>query len=212
MNKSDKTPRSVVAAVKEDAQFKAVEMRAHDGMVEILWAKAMPSDGRTWSDFAIECGCADGPDARRKGSRRDAAAVIGLDSTAVAFYRISAPAVSEEETAAIVRMQAESLLPLPPEQIEVAWRTSPSTNGQVDVTIAAARCDHLERFADGIRDFRPQSVLLSCEGTAQAWQSLFSEREEQAAVMSIGDQHTQICLVQAGRVVHAAVVDVGMSD
>ncbi len=212
MNKSPKTPRSVIAAVKDDTQFKAVELRAQDGEVEILWAKAVPSDDHTWSDFAVECGLAEHVETKGRSLRKDAMSVVGLDSTAVAFYRVTAPAVSEEETAAIVRMQVESLLPLPPEQIEVAWRTSPSTDGKMDVTMAAARCDHLERFVDSTRDFRPEHILLSCEGVTRAWQSLFTEQDRQAAVLSIGERHTQICLVQAGRVVHAAVLDVGMSD
>jgi hypothetical protein len=211
MNKSHKTPRSVIAAVKEDTQFKAVELRAHGDDVEILWAKAVPSEGCTWSDFAVECGLAQPVGAKGKPPRKDVVSVVGLDSTAVAFYRITAPAVSEEETASIVRMQVESLLPLPPEQIEVAWRTIPSTNGKMDITMAAARCDHLERFIDNTRDFRPQNILLSCEGMARAWQSLFTEQERQAAVLSIGERHTQVCLVQAGRVVHAAVLDIGLS-
>ncbi len=212
MNKSPKTARSVIAAVKEDTQFKAVELRAHGDEVEILWVKAVPSDGCTWSDFAVECGLAQAVGTKGKTVRKDVVSVVGLDSTAVAFYRISTPAVGEEETASIVRMQVESLLPLPPEQIEVAWRTIPSTDGKMDVTMAAARCDHLERFIDSTRDFRPQNILLSCEGMARAWQSLFMEQERQGAVLSIGERHTQVCLVQAGRVVHAGVLDVGMSD
>jgi len=212
MNKSPKTARSVIAAVKDDTQFKAVELRADNGDVEIVWAKTVPSDKGTWSDFAVECGLATKDEAQARSLRKDVTAVIGLDSTAVAFYRISTPAVGEEETAAIVRMQVESLLPLPPDQIEVAWRTLPSTNGKMDVTMAAARCDHLERFLDGVRDFRPQQILLSCEGMTQAWQSLFGEQQRQAAVVSIGERHTQICLVQSGRVVHAAVLDMGMRE
>jgi hypothetical protein len=209
MNKNAKTQCSVIAAVKDDAHFRAVEVRSQDGVTEIVWAKALPSEGRTWSDFAAHCGFGDDL-GRRRTPPQDAMAVIGLDSTAVAFYRITAPAVDKEETAAIVRMQAESLLPLPPDQIEVAWRTLPSTDGKVDVTIAAARSDHLERFADSVRDFRPRHILLSCEGTARAWQHLFDGRERQAVIVSLGGRSTQVCMVQAGRVVHAAVVDMGM--
>ena len=212
MSKSPKTARSVIAAVKDDTQFKAVELRADNGDVEIVWTKAVPCEQRTWSDFAVECGLATKDAAQARSLRKDVTAVVGLDSTAVAFYRISTPAVGEDEMAAIVRMQVESLLPLPPELIEVAWRTLPSTNGKMDVTMAAARCDHLERFLDGVRDFRPRHILLSCEGTTQAWQSLFGEQERQAAVVSIGERHTQICLVQSGRVVHAAVLDMGMNE
>jgi Tfp pilus assembly protein PilN len=212
MSKSPRTSRLVVAAVKDDAQFKAVEVRSQDGVTEIVWAKALSSEGRTWSDFAAHCGFSDEFGSRRRTAMADVTVVIGMDSTAVAFYRITAPAVSKEETAAIVRMQAESLLPLPPEQIEVAWRTLAATNGKVDVTIAAARSDHLERFADSVRDFQPHRILLSCEGVVQAWQRLFAGREPEAVVVSLGQRATQVCLVQAGQLVHAAVLDAGMNE
>lgn len=212
MNKSPKTPGSIIAAVRDDTQFKAVELRARDGELEIVWARTASGEDSTWSDFAVECGLATKDEAQARSVRKDVAAVVGLDSTAVAFYRINTPAVSEDETAAIVRMQVESLLPLPPEQIELAWRTRPAADGKMDVTMAAARCDHLERFLDGVRDFRPRHILLSAEGMVQAWQRLFGEDEEQAAVVSVGERHTQICLVQSGRVVHAAVLDIGTRD
>jgi len=85
MNKSPKTARSVIAAVKEDTQFKAVELRAHGDEVEILWVKAVPSDGCTWSDFAVECGLAQAVGTKGKTVRTDVVSVVGLDSTAVAF-------------------------------------------------------------------------------------------------------------------------------
>jgi hypothetical protein len=212
MSKSPKTPRSVIAAVKDEGQFKAVHLRMQDDVMEVLWAKSVSGEDRTWSEFAVECGLGAESDRHRRTTHENVAAVVGLDSTAVAFYRMTAPAVSDEEIAAIVRMQAESLLPLPPEQIEVAWRATPSVNGTVDVTIAAARNDHLDRFIDYTRDFRPQRIMVSCEGTAQAWRSLFTEQERQAVVVSIGRRHTQVCLVQAGQIVHAAVIDVGETD
>ena len=129
----------------------------------------------------------------------------------MAFYRISTPAVDEHETEAIVKMQAESLLPLPADQIEVAWRTSPSNNGNMDITIAAVRKEHLLKFAGSVRDFRPRSIFLSCEGTAKAWHSLFSDRERQALLVSLGAENTQVCLVLNGLVTRAGVLDMGMA-
>ena len=211
MNKSPKTPRSVIAGVKEDTQFKAVEVRALDGVVELVWAKSVSGD-RGWSALAAECGLASTADGRSKTLRREVTPVVGLDSTAVAFYRINVPAVGEEETASIVRMQAESLLPLSPDQIEVAWRTMPSTDGQVEVTIAAARKDQLRKFMENTRDFRPRNILLSCEGMALAWRELFTGQEPQATIIGIGERDTQICLVQMHHVVHAAVLGIGMHD
>jgi hypothetical protein len=211
MSKGEKTSHAVIAAAKEDARFKAVEVRRLDGQIEIAWSKSVPAENQTWNTFALECGVTSSTDGRDKASRRHAPAVVGLDSTGVAFYRVSAPAVDDHETAAIVRMQAESLLPLPPDQIEVAWRTSPSNNGNMDITIAAVRKEHLRKFADSVRDFKPRSILLSCEGTAKAWQSFFAEREPQALLVSIGAENTQVCLVQNGLVTRADVLDMGMN-
>ncbi|MHC4521176.1 MAG: hypothetical protein ACYTAS_21485, partial [Planctomycetota bacterium] len=80
------------------------------------------------------------------------------------------------------------------------------------VTIAAARSDYLERFVDDTRAFRPQTILPACEGTARTWHELFSERERQALIVSIGPRNTQVCLVVNGSVANAAVLDVGMDN
>ncbi|MBN1361279.1 MAG: hypothetical protein JW993_11835 [Sedimentisphaerales bacterium] len=205
MSKGTKTPQVVVAATRDDTAFKAVALRRSDGSAELLWSKRMPADGGTWNEFAAQCGLA----SAASGSR---ATVVGLDSTAVVFYKISTPHVGKEETAAIVRMQAESLLPLPQDQIEVAWRTAPSTNGTVDVTIAAARRDYLHRFAQDIRAFDPRNILPACEGTVRAWQELFTEGRQHAVVLSIGASSSQISLVGNGLVINAAVLDTGMND
>jgi len=224
MSKGERMPHVVVAAAKDDARFKAVEVRKQDNTIEVLWTKSLPAD-QTWTAFAATCGLTAGRDGRDKVQRRHTASVVGLDSTGVAFYRVTAPAVEQQEMASIVRNQAESLLPLPPDQIEVAWRTTPSTNGNVDITIAAARREYLQKFAGSVHDFRPGSILLSCEGTARAWQSLFSERqrpgasngknrigESRALLISICAENTQVCLVQDGLVMQAAVLSTGMAD
>jgi len=224
MSKGEKTPHVVIAAAKDDARFKAVEVRKQDNAIEVLWTKSLPADGQTWTAFAAVCGIPAGRDGHDKTPRRHPASVVGLDSTAVAFYRVTAPAVEPQEMASIVRMQAESLLPLPSDQIEVAWRTTPSTNGNVEITIAAARREFLQKFAGGVRDFRPGNIVLSCEGTARAWQSLFSEGQRQssngtdrageprALLVSIGAENTQVCMVRDGLVTQAAVLGMGMAD
>jgi hypothetical protein len=212
MGKGDKMPHVVIAATKEEARFQAVEVRKHDNTFEVLWTRSLPAAEGTWTGFAAACGVATGRDGHDRLSRRHAAAVVGLDSTGVAFYRVTAPAVESQEMASIVRMQAESLLPLPPDQIEVAWRATPATNGNVDITIAAARREYLHKFAGSVHDFRPGRIWLSCEGMAHAWQRLFSERQPRAVLLSFGAQHTQLCLVQDGLVMQAAVLGAGMAD
>jgi len=225
MSKGEKTPHVVVAAAKDDGRFKAVEVRKHEDTLEVLWTKSLPAGDQTWTAFAAACGVTGGPDGHDKALKRHASSVVGLDSTGVAFYRVTAPAVESQEMASIVRMQAESLLPLPPDQIEVAWRTTPATNGNVEITIAAARRDYLHKFAGSVRDFRPGHILLSCEGIVKAWQSLFADGprpgtgngiaragETRTLLVSIGAENTQICLIQNGAVTQAAVLGTGTAD
>lgn len=210
MSKSAKTPNSAIAVVRDDTGFRAVALHKQNDSVEIQWARHRATEGTTWDAFAVECGLA--AEVGRRGGGPHPAVAAGLDPSAVAFYRINAPNVGREETDAIVRMQAESLLPLPTSQIEVAWRTMPSSNGNVDVTIAATRRDYLRRFAADARPFRPQTILPACEGTARTWHDLFSERERQAVIISIGVRNTQVCVAMNGYVANAAVLDVGMDD
>lgn len=211
MSKGEKIPHSVIAVAREDARFKAIEVRRLDHHVEVLWTRSLPVENQTWSGFAAECGLASDADRRDRASKKHAPTVVGLDLNGVAFYRINTPTVEEHETAAIVRMQAESLLPLPADQIEVAWRTSPSHNGTMDISIAAARKEHLHKFATSVRDFRPRHVFLSCEGMARSWHGLFAARQQEAFVVSIGVENTQVCLIQNGLVMRAGVLDMGMA-
>ncbi|MBM4026646.1 MAG: hypothetical protein FJ280_14775 [Planctomycetes bacterium] len=211
-NKGEKTPHVVIAAAKDEACFEAVQVRRQDRTIEVLWAKSLPAGEGSWTALAGVCGLTSGREGHDKAPRRHAAAVVGLDSTAVAFYRVTAPAVEPQEMASIVRMQAEALLPLPPDQIEVAWRATPATNGNVEITIAAARREYLHKFSGSAHDFRPDAILLSCEGMAKAWHRLFSAREPRALLVSIGRENTQVCLVQDGLVTQAALLAMGRSD
>ncbi len=204
MSRSGKIPHVVLAAVRDDGRFKAVQLRKRSDGVEIAWAKDMTAEEGSWSAFADRCGL--------NNDGGTGASVVGVDSTAVAFYTINAPKVGPDEMAAIVQMQAESLLPLPSSQIEVAWRAMPSTNGTVDVTLAAVRRDYLRRFSNDVKVFAPGTILPASEGLARSWYELFSEREHQALVVSINALNTQICLVIDGQVANAAVLDTGMEE
>lgn len=212
MTKGERMPHAVIAAAKDEAQFKAVEVRKQDNVVEVLWTRSLPADSQTWTAFATACGITGGRDGHDKALRKHPASVVGLDSTGVAFYRVTAPVVEQQEMASIVRMQVESLLPLPPDQIEVAWRTTPSTSGNVDITIAAARREYLHKFASSVHGFHPGHIVLSCEGTARAWYSLFSDRQREAVVVSLGTENAQVFLVQNGQVAQAAVLGTGTAQ
>lgn len=210
---------SAVAIAQEDGKLKAVEIRRREGGFEILWAKSSETGDRELGLFAAECGLvrrSSGglPAHDTGGADGDKTVVVGYNSAGVAFYRICVPAIKEKEIAAIVRMQAETLLPLPPEQVELAWRAGGVRDNEVTITIAAARRERLQEFVENVRGLEPGKILLDCEGVVAAWRTLFGGNEsgKGGVVVSMSARSTQVCLAEDGRLSNAAVLDMGVDD
>ena len=203
--------QSAIAIAQEENKFKAVELRKWDADFEVVWTKSSKASDGDWSGFAAECGL---PPVTAKHVRfsHDRVGVVGFDSTAVAFYRIDAPAVGEDEIESIVKMQAEAMLPLPAEQMEIAWRQGPARNGKVPITIAAARKKLLQALVDSVRSFEPARILLDCEAIVTAWRTVFSESKQDALVVSLTARSTQLCLVEGGHLSNSVVLDIGLED
>lgn len=202
-------PLSVVALTKEDDKLKGVELRSQNGFVEILWTRG--EAGADWGRFAAECGLSS-EQSEPAEAETNQKVIVGYTSAGTIFHRTTVPAVGEKEIASIVKLQAESRLPLPAEQIELAWRTDSMPDGNVGITMAVARKVQLQSFAESMRRIRPAKILLDCEGIVQAWRTLFSGSEKKAVVLSLGAFNTQVCLVEHGRLSNAVVLDVGMED
>ena len=150
---------SVIAIAQEEGNLKAIELRQQDGTTNLLWTKSSENGQLNFRAFAAKCGLSFKP-MEHRSPESSRAVVVGFNSAGVAFYRISVPAVGEEETASIVKLQAETRLPLPPEQMEMAWRADQMRNGQVGFTVAAARKKPLEDFVENVRNFEPTKILL----------------------------------------------------
>jgi hypothetical protein len=203
--------KSVVAIAKTDDKIRTVEIRKQNGTFQILRTKSTSDVETNWQSFAAECGL---PVERIEGTDLDSSrtVVVGFDSTGMAFYRISVPAVEEKEIAAIVKLQAETRLPLPAEKMELTWRTNQTQNGQVNVTIAAARREQLQKFVENVRNIEPAKILLNCEGIVKAWKTVFSGDEKNAIIASVGAHNTHVCLVENGRLSNVVVVDIGIDE
>jgi len=201
----------VVAITQEESTLKAIELREQKGSFNVLWTKSGENTDTDWRVFAAECGLSVEPTAHT-GADSNRAVVVGFNSAGVAFYRITVPAVGEEETASIVKLQVETRLPLPVEQMELAWRADQMQNGQVGITVAAARKKHLQRFVEDVQSFEPTKILLDCEGVVKAWKAFFSGNNKYAVVVSMAERNTQVCLAEDGRLSNAMVLDIGMED
>ncbi len=214
MNDSDTSigsRQSVVAIVTEDGILKGVELRKRDGATEIVWAKSTDSSDADWQSFAAECGLPV-KSAADQGTDGERTVVVGFDSAGTVFHRASVPPAEDQEIESIVKLQAETRLPLPSDQTELAWRADPAQNGQKGVTMVVARKELLQDFVRDVRPLDPARILLDCEGIIKAWRTVFSEYEEDAVIVSMGAQSTQVCLAREGRLSNAVILDLGSEN
>jgi len=205
------TRLSAIAIAQDESQLKAVELGKQGGAFEVLWTKSSEVGRTDRCLFAAECGVDVKPQGQTKTDDAKIV-VVGFDSAGVAFYRIGVPAAKEEEIAAMVRLQAEARLPLPAEQMELAWRAGKGQDGQMAVTVAAARREYLQGFVDNVRSFGPAKILLDSEGIVKVWRAFFSGSEKNAVVVSIGSRNTQVCLAENGKLINAVSLDTGIKD
>ena len=203
---------SVVAIAQDDSRLKAVELRWQAAEFEVLWAKTGNEKQTDWLAFAAECGLSKGPIEPTQEGDGHKKVIAGFSSAGVVFNRIDVPAAAQAQTESIIRMQAESRLPLPASQMELAWRVGPATNGQMPVTMAAARTDLLRAFVQNVRGVAPARILLDCEGIVKAWETFFKGDDRLAVIVSAASHNSQVCLVQDGRLSNAVVLDLGADD
>lgn len=211
-NKTDMDiPQSVIAIVKEDDKLKGVELRKKNGAYEILRTVSSDPTDTDWKRFSVECGLSPGKSGQEE-TEDVKKVIVGYSSAGTIFNYTAVPAVGEKEIASIVELQAESRLPLSAEQIELAWRADTLQDGQIGITMAVARKEQLQSFAESVRSIRPEKILLDCEGIAHVWRAVFSGAEKKAVVLSVGTWTTQVCLIQNGRLSNAVVLDMGLKD
>jgi hypothetical protein len=201
----------VVAIAQVDKELKAVRVMRRGGIAELLWVSSVDAGKTDLRTFAVKSGLSL-MSAAGTLVGEEKASVVGFDSGGVVFYSLTVPAVKEGEIAAIVRLQAEARLPLPVGQMELAWRSERVGDGQMRVTVAAAKKHQLGRFVEEVRAFRPAQILLDCEGIVKVWRTMFSGNTELAVVLSARQRSTRACLVKEGRLVNAVSLDTGVED
>jgi hypothetical protein len=214
MNDNSTNPaniKSVIAIVENNNRLKGIELIKMDGFFRVRWTKSSEGNDTDWRKFASECGLSVDPtEILDTDSVRTV--VVGFNTAGTIFNRTTVPDVEDKEIESIIELQAETRLPLPPEQIEMDWRADKLDDGQLGVTMAVARKEQLQNFVDNVRCFQPAKIFLNCEGIVRIWKEFFSEKNQNAIVLSCGANNTQVCLVEDGRLINAVVLDIGEDD
>jgi hypothetical protein len=138
--------------------------------------------------------------------------VLGIDPPGVAFYNIEIPLVPDAQLDSIVRMQAETILPLPLSQMEIAYHCGRVVADKCYVTIAAGRSVQLNAEMGFAKECKASGIVLSSQGTVKAFDTLFNAPQQKYIILNMRKNDTQVLLSEDSKLVHAARLDIGIDD
>ena len=205
-NANKTTVIAATAGSRRRGPYKAVMIKKAAKGLELIWKTSEQGEGVDLASFVNTVMPSSGS-TNTNGSLT--AGVLGLDAASVAFYRIEVPPVPDSQLDPIVRMQAESLLPLPLEQMQLAWRADKEVNGTRSCSLVAARTDQLSSFARNVTD-QVSHVLLDAEAVVRAWLDLFNGTVEKTVLLNFRDNDCQVLLVENGTLSHSVTLDFGL--
>jgi hypothetical protein len=135
--------------------------------------------------------------------------IIVAESRGAVFYRIDIPPVRDGQVDSVVKMQAETLLPLPGSEMQACWRVDKAAVGKRSVTIAAGRTEGLRAYTRAARRLGASKILLDYEGVVRAWRELFGGTYDKTVVINIAESGTGVVLAENGRLSSAVTLDAG---
>lgn len=215
-NKTDVFKQSAVLAIwQEQNTLLVVKFKNTPAGFEIAETKSCKLDGKTDKhDFFTELGLYNNPQ-DQANSNDEKNIVAGFNSANLIFRRLSVPTVSDEELAPMIRLQAETLLPLPPEQMELTWRKDKFNHAHIEVLVAAGRKNNLEQFVKNVRQFEPSKIFMDCEAIVKTWKVCFADvrKLSQKTIIKNAREHDmQVCLAEDGILTNATGIDLGNVD
>ncbi len=110
---------------------------------------------------------------------------------------VTFPATSEENLARLVQTAAETHLPLPARELQVAHTVVAEVDGQSLVAIGACRREALDQLLHTLRGVgvAPRAVDLSALALANVFAPLARERARAVAVLDLGDDDVQLIVL-----------------
>lgn len=138
--------------------------------------------------------------------------VAGIDPPGVAFYNIEVPNIPEVQLDSIVRMQAETILPLPLEQMEIAYHRGRVVADKCRITIAAGRSTQLKNEIAFAKECQAASIVLNSQAMVKVFATLFDIEEQRYVILNMRSKDTQVILSENGKLAHAAKLGIGADD
>jgi hypothetical protein len=204
-----KTYTSVIAIGRAAKRYRATEVHRLGERFEVTRYFSCDADGKTFSQVAADLMAA-GWGRSRTSDGGSTPLVAVFEGSMVVFRHMEVPARNEKEIESMVAMQAEAMLPLSPDEMEIGWRDGRSDGSRVSVAIAAAKTSGLKAFAEEAGAMAPVSIVLECDGFVRAWSEACRNNSPRAIVVRPKADSTDVCLVEDKLLSQAARIDLGM--
>jgi hypothetical protein len=110
----------------------------------------------------------------------------------------------------MVRMQAETRLPLNADQMGLDWKTIESSDSERTAAMAAMR-----RNSPGVTELaamEPDHIVTEADALVQMWRWACAQTATDSILMSCCEHHTVVCCVRHHQLIHASVLDLGLDD
>ncbi len=191
----------------QDKQLKALWAKFRAGHAEVLSCLRQPCHETDLAAAGREFMQQHSPD-HQTGHVRP---IICFDRIRPAFYEIPLPPVKEDQVESAIAIQAETILPLPPDRMRFDWKTFASTNGS-NAILAAVNASLQDRIEATARSLQPDHILLTAEAITAAAVNLFDAQDSPRTVIYIAAKTTWICFVNQGQLAGGACCDAGLDD
>jgi hypothetical protein len=187
--------------------FKAVKLQRSAAGYELIWKRTFGREDASGIESFLreEVSSAES----ERAIQTNEPVIIVAESRGLVFYRIDIPPVRDGQVDSVVKMQAEALLPLPADEMQLCWRVDKAAGGKRGVTIAAGKTEGLRAYAGAARRFGASKILLDYEGMVKAWVELFSGTYEKTVLINIAESGTGVIFADNGRLSCAVTLDVG---
>ena len=195
---------SVTAVARQARQVRSVELRHKGRSLELMHLEQADS----WQALARQAKVLSESGQRLRVAHHEV--VVGLEAVGVAFYRMTLPKVGPQETDAMVRMQAETRLPLSADQMGLDWKTVAVNDAERTAVVAAMR-----KNSPGVNEavsLEPDHIVTEADALVQMWRWGCAQTNPEAILMSCAEHHTVVCCVRDHQLIHASVLDLGLKD
>jgi hypothetical protein len=187
--------------------FKAVKVRRRATGYELIWKRTFGREDAAGIESFLRQEVSSAESERAMGTNEPV--IIVAESRGAVFYRIDIPPVRDGQVDSVVKMQAETLLPLPGSEMQACWRVDKAAVGKRSVTIAAGRTEGLRAYTRAARRLGASKILLDYEGVVRAWRELFGGTYDKTVVINIAESGTGVVLAENGRLSSAVTLDAG---